>query len=129
MSSVLVKPLSSPALAAVPSRNLALNWDPANAVMRGELDAFPGGWELLPKERIHHCHVKNAVKDASGTIVWSPVDIGYIDWAAQFRALEKIGYSNAVNLETHWKGGGSPEASSRISWAGMKKELELANAI
>ncbi len=47
-------------LADVPSRNLALNWDPGNAVMRGELDAFPGGWNALPKDRIHHCHVKNA---------------------------------------------------------------------
>ena len=116
-------------LAGVPSRNLALNWDPGNAVMRGEFDAFPNGWDALPKDRIHHCHVKNAIKDASGKIVWSPVDIGYIDWAAQFRALEKIGYSNAVNLETHWTGGGSPEASSKISWTGMKKELQKADAI
>jgi sugar phosphate isomerase/epimerase len=114
-------------LASVPSRNLALNWDPANAVMRGELDAFPNGWAALPKDRIHHCHVKNAVKDASGTIVWSPVDIGFIDWTAQFRALKQIGYTDAVNLETHWKGG-TPEASSRISWAGMKKALQQANA-
>jgi sugar phosphate isomerase/epimerase len=57
---------------------LALNQDPGNAVMRGELDAFPNGWDALPKERIHHCHVKNAVKDDTGKIVWSPVDIGYI---------------------------------------------------
>jgi sugar phosphate isomerase/epimerase len=71
-------------LAGIPSRNLALNWDPGNAVMRGELDAYPGGWDALPKHRIHHCHVKNAVKDATGKIVWSPVDIGYVDWTAQF---------------------------------------------
>jgi len=116
-------------LAGVPSRNLALNWDPGNAVMRGEFDAFPNGWDALPKDRIHHCHVKNAVKDASGKIVWSPVDIGYIDWAAQFRALEAIGYSDAVNLETHWKGGGTPEACSRISWNGMKKDLQQAGIV
>jgi sugar phosphate isomerase/epimerase len=116
-------------LAGVPSKNLALNWDPGNAVMRGEFDAFPGGWDALPKERIHHCHVKNAVKDATGKVVWSPVDIGYIDWTAQFEALKAIGYANAVNLETHWKGGGTPEACSRISWAGMKKDLLAAKAI
>jgi len=97
--------------------------------MRGELDAFPGGWDALPKGRIHHCHVKNAVKDATGKIVWSPVDKGYIDWAAQFRAFEKIGYSDAVNLETHWRGAGTPEASTRISWDGMKKDLQQANVI
>lgn len=122
-------------LAGVPSRNLALNWDPGNAVMRGELDAFPGGWDALPKDRIHHCHVKNAIKrsDATdvvkggeGNIAWSPVDKGYIDWTAQFAALAKTGYSDAVNLETHWKGGGTPEESTRISWAGMKTDLEAA---
>jgi sugar phosphate isomerase/epimerase len=110
-------------LSSIPSRN----WDPGNAVMRGELDAFPGGWNALPKDRIHHCHVKNAVKDASGKIVWSPVNIGYIDWAAQFRALVDSGYSNAANLETHWKDGKSPESSSRTSWAGMKEELDKAH--
>jgi sugar phosphate isomerase/epimerase len=116
-------------LAAIPSRNLALNWDPGNAVMRGELDAYPNGWAALPKDRIHHCHVKNATKDASGKIVWAPVDVGYIDWTAQFAAMKAIGYSNAVNLETHWTGGGTPEASSRRSWDGMKKDLEAAHAI
>ena len=114
-------------LAGVPSRNLALNWDPGNAVMRGELDAFPNGWNAIPKERIHHCHVKNAVKDETGKIVWSPVDLGYIDWTAQFRALVEIGYSDAVNLETHWHGGGTPEASTRRSWEGMEKNLKSAD--
>jgi sugar phosphate isomerase/epimerase len=108
-------------LAAVPSLNL--NWDPANAVMTGELDAFPVGWAMLPKERILHCHCKNAVRSAAGKVEWALVDIGLVDWPAQFRALKTIGYHNAVSLETHWRGGGTPEASSRISWAGMKKAL------
>ena len=116
-------------LAGVSSRNLALNWDPGNAVMRGELDAFPNGWDALPKDRIHHCHVKNAIKDSTGKTEWSPVDKGYIDWAAQFRALAEIGYSDAVNLETHWKGGGTPEQSTRISWAGMKADLDHAKSV
>ncbi|HEV2578095.1 MAG TPA: sugar phosphate isomerase/epimerase family protein [Acidobacteriaceae bacterium] len=116
-------------LNSVKTPHLALNWDPANAVMRGELDAFPGGWNLLPKDRIHHCHCKNAQKNADGKIVWAPVDVGYIDWAAQFRALKSIGYRDAVSLETHWRGAGTAEQSSRISWAGMKKELQTAGAI
>jgi sugar phosphate isomerase/epimerase len=111
-------------LNAIPSPHLALNWDPGNAVMRGELDAFPGAWDTLPKNRIHHCHVKNAVKNAAGKIEWAPVGTGYIDWTAQFRALRQIGYHDAVSLETHWHGGGSPEQSTRISWAGMKKALQ-----
>ena len=116
-------------LAGIRSRNLALNWDPGNAVMRGELDAYPGGWDALPKDRIHHCHVKNAVKDATGKIVWSPVNIGYIDWTAQFKALKGIGYANAVNLETHWRGAATPEASSVRSWEGMKKDLQQAGTL
>jgi sugar phosphate isomerase/epimerase len=110
-------------LGAIQTPYLALNWDPGNAVMRGEMDAYPGGWDSLPKNRIHHCHCKNAVKDANGKIVWSPVDKGYVDWVAQFRALKAAGYHDAVSLETHWRGAGTPEASTRISWAGMKQCL------
>jgi len=108
---------------AVRSPHLALNWDPANAVMRGELDAFPAAWETIPKDRIHHCHCKNAVKNDAGKIEWSPVDKGFIDWSAQFRALRKIGYAEAVSLETHWRGAGAAEESTRVSWNGMKKAL------
>jgi sugar phosphate isomerase/epimerase len=120
---------SGATLAGVPSKNFFLNWDPGNAVMRGELDAFPNGWNAIPKERIHHCHVKNAVKDASGKMVWSPVDIGYVDWTAQFREMKKLGYAHATNLETHWRGESTPEASTRVSWAGMKKCLEQAGCM
>jgi sugar phosphate isomerase/epimerase len=111
-------------LAAIQSPHLALNWDPGNAMMRGEMDAFPGGWDSLPKNRIRHCHCKNAVKDAAGKIVWSPVDKGFVDWTAQFRALKQAGYRDAVSLETHWRGAGMPEASTRISWTGMKQALQ-----
>jgi sugar phosphate isomerase/epimerase len=111
-------------LNAIQSSHLALNWDPGNAVMRGELDAYPAAWDALPKDRIHHCHCKNAVKNAEGKIEWSPVDKGFIDWTAQYRALRQVGYHDAVSLETHWRGGGTPEESTRISWAGMKQDLK-----
>jgi sugar phosphate isomerase/epimerase len=114
---------------AVKTSHLALNWDPGNAVMRNELDAFPVAWELIPKDRIHHCHCKNAIKGAGDKIEWAPVDKGYINWAGQFRALKQMGYHEAVSLETHWHGGGTPEQSTRISWAGMKTALENAKAI
>ncbi len=116
-------------LNAVKSPHLALNWDPGNAVMRGELDAFPAAWEALPKDRIHHCHVKNAVKNADGKIDWAPVGTGFVDWTAQFGALRKIGYREAVSLETHWHGAATPEESSRVSWAGMKKALQDSGAL
>jgi sugar phosphate isomerase/epimerase len=128
---------SAKTLAAVRSPHLMLNWDPGNAVARGELDAFPAGFALLPKNRIGHCHVKCAVskpaiakagvaKPEAG-FSWAAVGQGLPDWTAQFRALKQAGYRAAVSLETHWTGGGSPEASSRISWAGMKEALEKSN--
>jgi sugar phosphate isomerase/epimerase len=116
-------------LKAIPTRHLALNWDPANAVMRGELDAFPTAWEALPKGRIHHCHCKNAAKNAEGKIEWSPVGKGIIDWTAQFRALKRAGYREVVSLETHWHGAATPEESTRVSWAGMKQALQDVGAL
>ena len=122
-------PEAARTLAAVTSPHFGLNWDPGNAVMRGELDAFPVGWNLLPKKRILHCHVKNAVKGPDGKTAWSPVDKGFIDWTAQFRALKDIGYHGAVSLETHWHGASTHEESTRISWAGMKQALQNSGTL
>jgi len=122
-------PEAARVLAAVTSPHFGLNWDPGNAVMRGELDAFPTGWDLLPKQRIYHCHVKNAVKEPDGKTAWSPVDKGFIDWTAQFRALKNIGYHGAVSLETHWHGAATHEESTRISWAGMKQALQNSGTL
>jgi len=121
---------SAKTLAAVQTPHLKLNWDPGNAVARGELDAFPAGYDLLPKDRIGHCHVKCAVSkpDTQAGFSWAAVGQGSPDWVAQFKALKQAGYKAAVSLETHWTGGGSPEASSRISWAGMKEAFEKSGA-
>jgi L-ribulose-5-phosphate 3-epimerase len=113
----------------VTSRNLFLNWDPGNAAERGERP-FPDGYNLLPKERIGHCHCKDAVKKPDGTgYEWAAVGRGTIDWVGQFKALKRDGYHLAVSLETHWRGAGTPEESTRQSWAGMKKALQEAAAI
>jgi sugar phosphate isomerase/epimerase len=114
---------SARTLGAVKAMSLALNWDPGNAVMRGEMDAYPTAWEMLPKNRIHHCHVKNAEKNDAGQVVWAPVGRGVIDWTGQFRALKDAGFHEAVSLETHWHGAATSEESTRESWAGMKKAL------
>jgi len=116
-------------LAEVTSGNLMLNWDPGNAAERGE-KPFPDGYNLLPKRRIGHCHCKDAVKKTDGSgYEWAPMGRGIIDWVGQFKALQRDGYHFAVSLETHWRGAGTPEESTRQSWAGMKKELQEARAI
>ena len=54
---------------------------------------------------------------------------GMIDWVGQYKALKRDGYHHVVSLETHWRGAGTPEASTIESWAGMKGALEKAGAL
>jgi sugar phosphate isomerase/epimerase len=54
---------------------------------------------------------------------------GMVDWVGQFRALKQQGYHYATSLETHWRGAGTPEESTRQSMAGMKDELRKAGAL
>jgi sugar phosphate isomerase/epimerase len=115
-------------LQAVPSANLKLNWDPGNAAYRGEL-AFPEGFSKLPKDRIGHMHCKDVVRKSDGTYEWAPMGGGLIDYVGQFRALMNSGYQGTMSLETHWRGAGSAEESSRQSFAGMKKQLAEAGAL
>jgi sugar phosphate isomerase/epimerase len=116
-------------LGAISTPNLMLNWDPGNAAERGERP-YPDGYNLLPKDRIGHCHCKDAAKKSDGTgYQWVAMGRGIIDWVGQFKALKRDGYHFAVSLETHWRGAGTPEESTRQSWAGMKKALQVAGAI
>jgi L-ribulose-5-phosphate 3-epimerase len=114
-------------LDAVKSPYLMLNWDPGNAAASGE-KPFPDGYNLLPRDRIGHCHCKDAAKKGKD-YDWAPMGGGIVDWLGQFKALKSDGYHFAVSLETHWAGGGTPEESSRRSWAGMKELLRKAGAL
>jgi sugar phosphate isomerase/epimerase len=75
-------------------------------------------------------HCKDAARSADGKKwEWMAMGRGVIDWAGQFRALKNDGYAFACTLETHWRGAGTPEASSRESFAGMKALLQKAGAL
>jgi L-ribulose-5-phosphate 3-epimerase len=123
-------------LAAVPNKNFMLNWDPGNAGTFPGAVPFPKGWNLLPHERIGHCHAKNVKRDDAqapppgrpmpGKSEWEPVGTGVVDWVGQLKALHAMGYRHAVSLETHWRGAGTPEASTRVSMADLKKALVQA---
>lgn len=114
-------------LAAIPHKNFMLNWDPGNAAAIG-VYPYSKGYDLLPKNRIGHCHAKDVVRkpDNKG-YDWAPVGAGVVDWTDQLKALVRDHYSFAVSLETHWRGAGTPEASTRISMDGLKKTLSAAN--
>lgn len=112
-------------LQAIPDKNFMLNWDPGNAAALGSTP-YPDGYRLLPKDRIGHCHCKDVVRKPDHKYEWVPVGGGVIDWVGQFQALQRDGFHYAVSLETHWRGAGSPEASTRISMDGLKKTLAKA---
>ncbi len=120
---------SAKVLAAVKAENFMLNWDPGNAAAAGE-KPFPDGYQLLPKERIGHCHCKDVTKKPDGkSYDWAAIGKGIIDWKGQFAALKRDGYHFAVSLETHWRGAGTPEESTRQSWDGMKEDLRAVGAL
>ena len=112
-------------LGVVRERSLMLNWDPGNAAARGE-KAYPEGYGRLPKDRIGHLHCKDVVPAGNTKTEWAAMGAGTIDWVGQFRALKADGYHGALSLETHWRGAGTAEASTRKSMAGMKELLQRA---
>jgi L-ribulose-5-phosphate 3-epimerase len=118
---------SARTIQAVQSPHFLLNWDPGNAAYRGEV-AFPDGYAPIPKQRIGHMHLKDVKRGANGNFEWEAMGRGIIDYAGQFRALAKDGYSGTMSLETHWTGAGSQEESSRQSMAGTKELLRKALA-
>lgn len=115
-------------LAAVNLPSFQLNWDPGNSAFRGEVP-YPDGYDLLPRGRVGHVHCKDVERRPDGTYAWQAVGRGFIDFAGQFRALRRDGYRGAVVLETHWRGAGTPEESTRQSMAGLKAALRKAGAI
>ena len=113
---------------AVQSPYFKLNWDPGNAAERGEI-AYPDGFSKVPKDRIGHMHCKDVKRKADGGFEWAAMGRGIIDYAGQFKAMLQMGYKGTMSLETHWKGAGTAEESSRQSMAGLKKLLQAAGAL
>jgi sugar phosphate isomerase/epimerase len=112
-------------LRAIPNKNFMLNWDPGNAAALGSTP-YPNGYDLLPKDRIGHCHCKDVVPKADHKYDWAPVGGGVVDWVGQLKALQRDGFHFGLSLETHWRGAGTPEASTRASMDGLKKALAKA---
>ncbi len=112
-------------LKAIPNQNFMLNWDPGNAAAIGSTP-YPTGYDLLPKNRIGHCHCKDVVRKPDHKYDWAAVGDGIIDWVGQLQALQRDGFRYGLSLETHWRGAGTPEASTRASMHGLKNALTRA---
>jgi sugar phosphate isomerase/epimerase len=116
---------SAAVLQAIPDQNFMLNWDPGNAAALGSTP-YPDGYALLPKNRIGHCHCKDVVRKPDQKYDWAPVGGGIVDWVGQLQALHHDNFHYGLSLETHWRGAGTPEESTRISMDGLKKTLAKA---
>jgi sugar phosphate isomerase/epimerase len=100
-------------LAALDHPNLQVVWDPANALVSGEIP-FPDGYRRIPPGRIAHVHAKDCLR-VDGRLVWGPLGEGVIDWRGQVEALRRDGYGGWLSLETHWGGpGGDKHQASLI---------------
>lgn len=99
-------------LRAVNHPNLKLVWDPANALVGGEVP-FPHGYSLLPKDRIAHVHAKDCHMEGHKPI-WGPLGTRHVDWKGQIAALMADGYTGWLSLETHWPGPNNDKLQASI---------------
>jgi sugar phosphate isomerase/epimerase len=79
-------------------KNLAANWDPANAIGTGELP-YPMGYDRL-KPFIRNVHVKDAVRDSRHGC--KLLGEGGVNWFGQLAALQRDAVVPHVTLETHY---------------------------
>ena len=111
----LLEAVDHPALRAI--------WDPANALVAGEIP-FPAGYARLPAHRIVHVHAKDCRVENHAPI-WGAVGEMDVDWRGQLRALVRDGYRGAVSLETHWTGPhGNKFEASTICGRNLKSLVE-----
>ena len=136
------------ALTAVDHPNLKAVWDPANALVAGDIP-YPVGYSGLVAERIGHIHAKDC-RIVDGRPVWGPLgqcgngwreqmeatlagragnsrNRGGVDWRGQMVALWRDGYRGWISLETHWEGpGGDRLQGSAICARNLRKLVEEA---
>ncbi len=107
----------------VDSPSLRVIWDPANALVSGERQPYPDGYERV-KPWIVHVHVKDARVEPDGSFRWLPIGEGQVDYAGQLQALARDGYTGVVSLETHYQpADGTREQGSRESFHGLQTIL------
>lgn len=101
--------------------SLAVNWDPANALIDGDVP-YPQGYAAL-KHLVRNVHFKDARVYPGGS--WELLAQGDVDWTGQIAALAAEGYEGAIAVEPHL----SPSvASTRNALARLRSLIEDAKA-
>jgi sugar phosphate isomerase/epimerase len=85
----------------IDSKNLKSNWDPANAILAGEIP-YPYGY-LAIRKHIRAIHVKDCRKSSNGDPEFVVVGEGEVDWLGQFRAIMHGIDIEYITVETHCK--------------------------
>jgi sugar phosphate isomerase/epimerase len=76
---------------------LAANWDPANALIEGDVP-YPAGYEAV-RRHVRNVHFKDVVRHPDGS--WEIAAQGQVDWRGQIAALKADGYDGAIAVEPH----------------------------
>ena len=116
-------------LKQVRAANVGANWDVGNGYWRGEV-SYPDGFEVLPKQRIWHLHLKGVqcqpgFKACRETLT----DQGEINLVGQLRALLRDHYQGTMSLECEFVAPGmSHPQTTRRSLEGLLKVAAQAAA-
>ena len=116
-------------LAAVKAPNVGANWDVGNPWFGGEV-SFPSGYDVLPKDRIWHLHLKGVACEAPGKQCHeAPPDQGNIDLVGQLRALRRDHYTGTMSLECEYHAPGMTHLqTTQRSMEGLLKVAAMAAA-
>jgi sugar phosphate isomerase/epimerase len=88
-SAALVKRIGKPAA--------GINWDPANALIDGDVP-HPDGYAFV-RPFVRNVHFKDARRFADGS--WTLLADGDVDWSGQVKALVSDGYNGPIAIEPH----------------------------
>jgi sugar phosphate isomerase/epimerase len=116
-------------MAAIKASNVGINWDVGNGNMSGEV-SYPTGYELLPKNRIWHVHLKGvACAPGLKNCKEAFADEGSIDLVGQLRALRRDQYTGTMSLECEYSAPGMSHAeTTKRSMEGLLKVVAKATA-
>lgn len=114
-------------LAMVNAPNVGANWDVGNPWSSGEV-SFPSGYDVLPKDRIWHMHLKGVACEAPGKQCRDAfADQGSIDLVGQLRALRRDHYTGTMSLECEYNAPGmSHLQTTQRSMEGLLKVAAIA---